>query len=129
MVITDIPDRLIDEGARVVEKLDHSGVAVTSAMWILFPDSEAWKLALSLPVVKKSGPRRGYELVQKALEELGLEVRGISLEDVTVLSPDDPLMRRLRGALKKGLRVSPLWFKGNVIEGELFPDALVYRAT
>ena len=48
-------------------------------MWILFPDHDTWKLALSLSAVTREGPKRGYELVQKALVELRPEVHGISL--------------------------------------------------
>jgi hypothetical protein len=125
MVIADISDRLIDEGARVVEKLDQAGVAVTAAMWILFPDHDTWKLALSLSAVTREGPKRGYELVQKALVELRPEVHGISLEDIAILRPDAPLLRLLRVALRTGPAVSRVWFKGNVINGELFPDALI----
>ena len=66
MVITDISDRLIDEGARLVEKLDQAGITVTAAMWILFPDRDAWKLALALSAVTKEGPKRGYELAGRA---------------------------------------------------------------
>ena len=129
MVITDISDRLIDEGARVVEKLDEEGIKVTAALWILFPDREAWKLALALSAVTKEGPRRGYQLVQNALVELRPEVRDISLEDITILRPDAPLLRLLRVGLRTGPAVSRVWFKGNAINGELFPDALVYRVT
>jgi hypothetical protein len=129
MVITDLSEQLIDEGARIVEKLDQSAVDVSTALWVLFPDHESWKLALSLGVVRTQGPKRGYELVQKALRDLRPELKQVSLGDIAVLRPDAPLLQLLRVALKTGPGVSRVWFKGNVINGELFPDALVYRVT
>lgn len=129
MVVTDLSEKLIDEGARIVEKLDASGVHVTAALWILYPDIQAWKLALSLPVVAREGPKRGYRLVQRAIADLRPEVELISLEDVAVLKPDAPLLQLLRIALRTGHDVSRISFAGNVINGELFPDSLVYRVT
>jgi len=63
-------------------------------------------------------------LVQKALVELRPEVHGISLEDIAILRPDAPLLRLLRVALRPGPAVSRVWFKGNVINGELWDRCL-----
>jgi hypothetical protein len=129
MVVTDLSEELIQEGRKLVAKLDESGVEVPAALWILFPDIQAWKLALSLPVVAEESPKRGYRLVQRALADLGDEVERLSLEDVAVLKPDAPLLLLLRVALSTGPAISRVSFIGNVINGELFPDALVYRVT
>ena len=122
-------ERLVEDGARVVERLDESGVKVPAALWILFADAQAWKLALSLQAVSDEGPKYGYRLVQKALSDLEGEIRDLALEDIAVLKPDAPLLRLLRVALRTGEGVSRIQFVGNVISGELFPDALIYRVT
>lgn len=129
MVITELSEQLIDEGASLVQTLDELGTELPAALWILFPDVEAWKLVLSLPVAAEEGPKRAYELVQKALAVVVEDAQSLSLDDVAVLMPDAPLLGLLAVAMGTGPGISRVWFRGNVINGELFPDALIYRVT
>jgi len=49
MVIRDLTERLIDEGAKLIARLDETGAQVGSAMWMLSPTAEKWKLVVSMP--------------------------------------------------------------------------------
>jgi hypothetical protein len=128
MVIRDLTERLIDEGAKLIARLDETGAQVGSAMWMLSPTAEKWKLVMSMPIVAEEGSLKGYQIVQSALAELGDEVRDLASWDTVVLSPDAPLIVHLREAVHTGPGLSRVWFRGAAIGGEMFPDSLVYRA-
>lgn len=129
MVTDNLSETLIDEGAKLVAKLDELEVEVSMALWLRMPDIEAWKLTLLMPVVERRGPRHGYELIQRALTALQEDVQRLALSDVAVLKPESPVPVLLRVALRTGPGISRIWFRGNTINGHLFPDALVYRVT
>ena len=100
-----------------------------TALWLQWPDTQNWKLALSLPIVASIGPKKAYRLVQKALSGIAADAKNLRLDDVSVLRADAPLLDLLRIALNTGTGTSPIWFKGNVINGQLFPNSLIYRVT
>ncbi len=128
MVIRDLTERLIDDGEKLIARLDETGAQVGSAMWMLNPTAEKWKLVISMPIVAEEGPLKGYKVVERALDDLGHEVRDLVSWDTVVLSPDAPLMARLREAVHTGPGLSRVWFRGAAVRGEMFPDSLVYRA-
>jgi len=127
MVITDLTEDLIADGAKLIERLDQKGIDVPEALWVRFPDIEAWKLTLSLPLVSREGPKQGYQVIQRALRDIKEQLGPLRLDDVAVLNPEAPLIALLRIALQTGRGISRIHFTGNTINGQVFPDALVYR--
>ena len=128
MVIKDLTERLIEEGEKLIAHLDRTSGQVGSAMWMFKPAGEKWKLVISMPIVAEQGPLEGYRIVERALDDLGAELRDLVSWDPMVVSPHDPLMVRLREAVHTGPGLSRVWFRGAAVRGEMFPDSLVYRA-
>lgn len=127
MVETRLTQDLIREGARLVEKLDQSGVSPDAAFWFYFPDIAGWKLFLAETKVAASGPREVYKQIQKTLHAIRSEITHLSLEDVAVAKADAPLVALLSSAIATGPGISGIRFSRNAINGVPTEDAYIYR--
>ena len=127
MVETRLTQRLITEGARLVEKLDQTGEPPDAAFWLYFPDVGAWKLLLADKKVGARGPREVYKRIQKTLHALRNEVVHLSLENVAVAKPDAPIVALLSSAISTMPGIGGVRFRRNAINGVPIDDAYVYR--
>jgi len=116
---------MIQSGRTLVQQLDDSGISVNAALWLLFPEVQAWKLMLSTPTLVADGPKAAYDAVQKALSKISHPQ--LQLDDVVIAKPDAPLLKLMRLAIRTGSGIDSIRFTQNVINGQLIPDALIYR--
>jgi len=128
MVETNLTKELIDAGATLVQKLDERGLAPDAAFWLFTPEDQRWKLLLADVKLAKKGPKAGYSIVQKVLEEYPKELADLTLNDLVLERPDAPIVELIRKAVHTGPRVTGIRFKNNVIDGTLIDDAYIYRA-
>ncbi len=112
-------------GKTLLHALDQAGVKVKAAFWLYLPEPDEWRLHLALPEVAEKGPREAYEHVQTILEQLQLE--GLSLMNITVIAPDNNLVKLLRSAMRTVPGIAGTRLRGNVIDGVLIEDAYIYR--
>lgn len=126
MVATTLTDELIEDGESILVKIDESEMKVDAALWFYFQDDQMWKLMLSVKGVDREGPRKMYGQVQKLMAKKP-RAKDLTLDDVTLLNPDAPLLQLMRTAVKTGPGISGIRFTGNAIDGQLIPDAYIYR--
>ena len=120
---------MIDAGAELTKKLDESGLPITAALWLFVPDVNEWRLLFASPEVGSSGPRKVYEKIQHAIDQLGESASAVSLSVVGLLDADADLVRLLKVAMQTtGPGLSRIRFSKNVINGHFIEDALIYRA-
>ena len=128
MVARSLNNEQIDGGEELLKRLDDAGVLVDAALWFYFPDSERWKLLLSLPTLIKKGPKVAYREVQKALRSSDkAPAISVSLDNVAIARENSPLLSAFKRAIKTGPGISRIGFSNNVIDGQLITDALIYR--
>jgi hypothetical protein len=128
MVKEQLTGSMIDAGAELTKKLDESGLAVTTALWLFVPEVNEWRLLFASPDVGAKGPRDVYEKIQHAINQLGEKASAVPLSVVGLLDANDDLVRLLRVAIRTGPGVSRIRFSKNVINGHFIDDALIYRA-
>jgi hypothetical protein len=128
MVANILTEELINGGKNLLQELDASGIKVNAALWFYFPEEGFWKLMLSFPNVEKEGPKAAYVRVQKALFKLK-GTQAPALDDITIARPNAPLVQLLKIAIRTGPGISGIRFSNNVINGQLIPDAYIYRLT
>jgi hypothetical protein len=87
-----------------------------AALWLYFDESDEWRLVLASPLVDKEGPRRVYERIQRALSQ-NQDGIPIPLSQVSVLGPDDPIIKPLTEALDDKGRNADMHVKGGVVTG------------
>ena len=128
MVASSLTQELITGGENLLKELDAANVSVDAGFWFFYPEHGIWKLMLWIPKVERDGPKAVYGTVQKALSK----VQGggsPTLDDVALLKPNAPLVPLLRSAIRTGPGISGIRFSNNVINGQLIPDAYIYRLT
>jgi hypothetical protein len=128
MVEEYLTKEMINVGEFFVRKLDEHDLKPNAAFWLFMPESEKWKLVVAEASVRTLGPKKIYEKIQQILGESPDAFRGLlSLEDVTLAKPDDPIIALLHAAIHTGPDISGIRFKNNVINGTFIEDAYIYR--
>lgn len=126
MAKTALVDKAVSDGERVVRKLDEMSTSVKGAFWLLSDDGGGWSLFVATPWVDQVGRINAYKRIGEALKSLGADV-DIDLRDVSVVSPNSPLVRLFRSAIKTGEGINGIRFSKNVINGTFIEDAYIYR--
>lgn len=128
MADRSLVERDISYGEQVVRALDASEDAAMhpiAALWFLFPEDDTWRLLLALPARAEQEPQLVYQKLIDVLVQAG--VRG-DLESIGLMAPDNPLIRLLAVAIQTPENaVSGIRFTDNVVNGQLVPDAYIYR--
>lgn len=112
-------------GEALLSKLDEIEFNVKAALWFYVQDSEEWRLIIASPTVDKDGPKKAYEKVQSQLQKLN--GHGLSLRNISLVSPGDKLIKALKSVFKPDKAISPIRFTRNVIDGIFIEDAYIYR--
>jgi hypothetical protein len=115
----------IVNGRLLVEALDRLQFECNGALWFQYATKD-WHFLLVSSWVDTKGPKKCYELIQSAINEIE-EVHRIPLERISVLSPNDRLVRILKMAIRTGQGMSQIRFARNTINGVFIEDALIYR--
>lgn len=131
MVTPDLRDQQVQQGRKLVEAIDTSGVlTVTAALWFYFSDLRSWRLLLDIKESTTLGPLLTYRKVQKVLAGLAKSngaAEPIALEDIVVAKPDEPVLALLRPIIGTGPGFHGIRFTNNVINGQVIEDAYIYR--
>ena len=127
MVETNLTKEMMESGAILIGKLDERGIQPDAAFWFYFPDIQAWKLIIAEVKVGENGPKEGYRQILKILGKFYKEMKGLSLDDVTLAKTDASIVVLLRVAIRTGPGISGIRFTNNVINGTTIEDAYIYR--
>ena len=102
---------------------------MTAAVWLLMDEEVGWRLVIASPEVTRVGGREFYGTIYDHWRPM--DDPDLSFSVIAVVPPDDPTVARLRRVLQGvvGPGLSELRFTGNVIDGVLIPDALIYRVS
>jgi hypothetical protein len=125
VVTNNLTDDMKEAGKNVLSALDRAGMNVTACFWSYISQSERWRLIIVSPDVDAYGPLRTYEVVRDALVTVG---KGVNLEDISVISPSNNMVKLLKKAIRTGVgAMSEIRFTGNIVDGVLIEDTLIYR--
>lgn len=127
MVEEHLTNEMIRLGKILVGKLDEHRLIPSAAFWLYIPELEKWKLVIAESGVGTLGPKEIYRKIQQILAESHDAHKELSLDDVTLAKPDDPIIALLRFAIRTGPGISGIRFKNNVINGTLIEDVYIYR--
>ena len=123
---TVLVERDIQEGKDLVEALDKTEFKVDASLWFYSSDSDEWRLLIASPFVEENGPRKSYGFIRSVLAQPS-PPSGISLKNVSVLSPNNQLIQLLKTAISTGPGIAGIRFTRNVINNTLIEDAYIYR--
>jgi hypothetical protein len=126
MVDQILTNEMIESGKALIQKMDEKGIQPDAALWLYFPDIQAYKLLIAEIKVGKIGPRDIYKKIQNILSKLPKEKK-LSLDDIALAKPNAPIIALLKVALKTDPGISGIRFTNNVINGTVVEDAYIYR--
>jgi hypothetical protein len=112
-------------GRRKLKWLPASHFRLEAAFWCYLPDSREWRLVIATPLVDEQGPLVTYRDVRLVLSQnLDLD---LSLQNISVVSPKEPLVKAFKKAMKMARDPLGTRFTHSTIEGNYVEDAYVYR--
>jgi len=119
----------IEIGKKIIEALDNAKFDVRAALWFYLSDSDRWRFIVASPIVDKKGPKKAYEAIQSILNKSLPELpeSGISLNDISVVSPKDELIRLLRSAIRTNHKITSIRFRQSTINNIFIDDVYIYR--
>jgi hypothetical protein len=129
MVAAALTEQMIGSGATLIRKLDERGLAPDAAFWFYVPDRQEWSLVIAEAKLTKKGPRWIYNEIRDAISESSGNLPGLSLDAVSVVKPDVPIVSLLMAAIHTGPGLVGIRFSNNVIDGTVVEDAYIYRLT
>src|SRR2546429_7207959 len=103
MVKTSLVESDIEDGKRLIEKLNetpsggysHSHFRIQAAFWLYSPESFSWRLVIATPLIDQRGPFESYTDIQNILRFMTPPL-AISMQDISVVSPNDNLVKLVK---------------------------------
>ena len=130
MVVKEsLSGEMISAGAELTRCLDDAKFLVSASLWYYMSDTNVWRLIIASPKVEVLGIKKAYKQIQSVIFKMPEDKPKISLKDITVIDPKDPLVSLLRVAIKTGDGISGMRFSQNIINGVLIEDTYIYRLT
>jgi hypothetical protein len=122
----------IRRGEAIVRALDNAAdpaMHPTAALWLLLPEEETWRLLLALPATATDPAQSVYaRLLDIVTHTPGVE--HFSFDSVELMPPESALIVLLGTAIQTPAdAVAGIRFSNNTINGQLIPDAYIYRLT
>lgn len=136
MVKEPLRKEMIEAGKALIKRLANSNVNLSSAFWFYSPETNEWQLVLAFPQVDTDGPKKAYESIQSVLypplgsspqREDEHRVSPLYLQDITVLSPNHPLVRSLKSAISTEMESEGIQFTRSRIGDVFVEDTYIYR--
>lgn len=120
-------EELYNTGKELIKALDREGISVPTAFLMKTSDEDhSWSLVLAMEGVKLNGSRQYYEQILSAIQRYNIP---LSLADIRVVDKDDNMIKSLQRMVHTGESIGRVNFFGNYINGQRFPDAIIYRAS
>jgi hypothetical protein len=114
-------------GAELTRRLDEAKWPVVASFWYFVPEENQWQLIFASPKLLSDGPKKAYETIRHVSDTLREHFP--SLEHISVVAPNDELVRALGSAIQTGWTISGIRFSRNTVNGKFIEDAYLYRVT
>ena len=120
---------MIEAGKELTQRLDNLGIDITAAFWFYVVDASEWRLVFASPKVDTDGQRAVYTDIQDALSKDPEKVPGLSMRNITVLRPNDPIIRVLLKVFPTQKTINGIRATRNRFNNVFIEDAYIYRMT
>lgn len=130
MVKTTLVERDFKDGGLLIEEMDKAHLHVHSALWIYNSEEDNWRLVIASTIPEFASPKKAYSHIQHILDKMsksGVDL-GFSLESITVVTPQHPLIQLLGSTVKTSPNsINGIRFSRNTINNNYIEDAYIYR--
>jgi hypothetical protein len=128
MAKASLVESVIEHGRKLLDELKKIDphFLVRSAFWLYRPETFDWRLFIATPLVDQRGPASAYTDIQGALRSLAKPF-WISMQDISVVSPSDKLVKLMKKAVQVPRDVSGVRFARTRVDDTYIEDAYIYR--
>jgi hypothetical protein len=123
MVKTALVEEYKQAGRELLERLDRAGIEVKAALWLYLESPEDWRLMLAIPEVDRVGRGPVYSQIIPVLDEHGQ----LSINDVTVIGVQDPLIQELAPRIQSRSGLAKTFVRKEYLKSMYIEDAYIYR--
>jgi hypothetical protein len=116
----------IDDGQRLIGRLNASGVPVRAACWVKPAEEDRWSLYVVTPAVDTKGPTGAYREVYGVLRSLG--AAWVTDSDVKLLGESSPVARQIIDLLRRNPGRSPVRSGRTMLGGVPVDEVYAYPA-
>ncbi|MCI0491246.1 MAG: hypothetical protein L0229_32040 [Blastocatellia bacterium] len=118
---------MVSAGAELAQHLQKSSLTIDAMLWLYKPESNTWRFVIASPEVSSAGPRKVYQDIRSIISGIPEDQRRVSINDIFVVSSNDPVISHFRSAIPAGRSIAGIRFSQNVIDGVLIDDAYIYK--
>ena len=119
-----LTEQMIAAGADLTRQLDQHNWPVVGSLWLYDSEINKWRLLIVSPSVISEGPLAVYRRLNTVLESVNPR---LALDDISVVSPEDPRVRALASAYHTGREIEGRRVFRGAFNGHYIDDAYVYR--
>lgn len=127
---TTLVERDFLDGEMLIRELEHAQINVHSAFWLYDSEADRWRLIIASEIEDFYSPKKAYTHIWNVLKEMtnkGIEI-GFSFDNISVMSPKDPLIKALSMTIKTGPEdICGIRFSRNRIGNSYIDDSYIYR--
>lgn len=124
MDTTVLVDKQYEEGKKLLKKLDEKGKKYPIALWINLPERTGWIFLIGIPNLNSTGAKEIFKTFHNVILKNNIE---LSLNDISLVDTSNDICKALRTMIKTGYGIGKISFFGNFINGQRFPDSIIYR--
>src|SRR6266481_5816746 len=84
-------NELVEDGERLISRLDVEGIPTIMACWVKPMEQDRWSLYIATPLVDERGAATAYREVYRVLRSLGTSL--VTDSDINLVGPNDPITR------------------------------------
>lgn len=117
-------DTLYDKGKQLIESMDSEGYRYPIELLINYPDGNEWNILIGVPKLRQTGARDLYGEIYNIIKKKNIN---LSLSNVYLEDTQSEICKNIRSAIKTGNDIGKIPFVGKYINGQRFPDAIIYR--
>lgn len=124
MVATILVNQQLEEGRKLLGRLDETSIRIDVALWMNVPDTDYWRLLLGTTGVNRTGARKIYAFIRTVIDQYGIN---LLLSDISVEDRNSDLCKAYRQVVPTELGLTTVPFFGYFLNGHRLPDSMIYR--
>ncbi|WP_263359992.1 hypothetical protein [Acidicapsa ligni] len=115
----------IDNGQRVIDAIEKSGIVPEVALWVVLPEYEDWRLVIASKSINRLASDGGYGAINAAIRDAHIPL--YSTPTIFVRDLNDPFIQSLRSAFGQTSDTYGMRLGGQRFGNQYVEDAFVYR--
>jgi hypothetical protein len=117
----------LQDGKRLIERLEDEGFDIRADYWGYFPEPDEWRLVIAMPDVDKIGPTKIYLQIIPILSSMEPPLH-FGLDQIMLVSSNKRTIKALQRAYHVRRGEPGIRLKHSSVIGENVEEAYLYRA-